>query len=38
MPPGPKLGFALFVGMDDAIFDIILGIPNEKGLETKGMD
>jgi hypothetical protein len=32
MPPGPRLGFALFTGMEDESYDVIFGIPKEKGL------
>jgi hypothetical protein len=38
MPSGPILVFALSVGMEDETCDIILGIPKENGLETKGID
>jgi hypothetical protein len=38
MPPGPKLGFTLAVGMEDEICDVMLGIPKEKGLETEGIN
>jgi hypothetical protein len=38
MPPGPTLGFALATGIEDESCDIMLGIPQEKGFETKGID
>lgn len=38
MPRGPKLGFTLAAVMKDESCDVMLGIPKEKGLETKGID
>jgi hypothetical protein len=38
MPPGPRLGFSLFDGMEDESCNVIFGIPKEKGIDTEGMD